>query len=270
MRWIIGDVHGMFRMLVALMDQVRQRDSGARFYFVGDYVNRGPESKQVVDLLITMPEVRVVRGNHDEVFDLVLNGRCFDSHPEMYGSIEAFQRFLPFGLDATLISYGIDSALIERVAHRPSLDALKKLLEPIPESHCRWFAALPAVIQEDDLLVVHGKWDVESANDPAAIEAMTLDSARRHVTVWGRFVESEIRRKKPWKRLTFFGHTPVSTYASWRTRDPHLPLAGPQIVLLDTGAALSMQGRLTAVCVEERRYMQIDRGGGAIEGTLAP
>ena len=42
----------------------------------------------------------------------------------------------------------------------------------------------------------------------------------------------------------------------------------PRIILLDTGAALSMQGRLTAVCAEDRSYLQIDRGGAVLNGKL--
>ncbi|MEZ0265596.1 MAG: metallophosphoesterase, partial [Phycisphaerae bacterium] len=45
MRWIIGDVHGMLRPLETLLAEVRRVDSKARFYFVGDYVNRGPSSR---------------------------------------------------------------------------------------------------------------------------------------------------------------------------------------------------------------------------------
>ncbi len=83
-----------------------------------------------------------------------------------------------------------------------------------------------------------------------------------------RFAENEIRQSKPWARRMFFGHTPVSTYASFWTRDPHRPLVGPHIVLLDTGAALSMQGRLTAVCAEDLSFIQIDRRGSTLLGKL--
>src|SRR3954451_10097051 len=146
MRWIIGDIHGMHRMLVALLDAVNKRDAAAQFYFVGDYVNRGPESKQVVDLLLTMKGAKFVRGNHDEIFDLVVNGQSFESHPELYAPVHAFLTFLQFGLDSTLTSYGIDMAMIEHVAHRPSPMALEKLLEPIPGEHRAFFRSLPPVI----------------------------------------------------------------------------------------------------------------------------
>ncbi len=268
MRWIIGDIHGMHRMLVALLGEVRQRDAEARFYFVGDYVNRGPESKQVVDLLLALPDAKFARGNHDEIFDLVINGQSFESHPDLYAPIHAFLTFLQFGLDSTLTSYGIDLAMIEHVAHRPSTEALQKLIEPIPQAHRRFFRALPVTIEEPDLLVAHAKWDADQANDDATIAKLLPGPQARHLIVWGRYAENEIRRNKPWSRLGCFGHTPVATYASSRTRDPHAPLAGPKIVLIDSGAALSAQGRLTAFCADDRAYVQIDRGLDVIEGVM--
>ena len=252
-------------MLVALLDAVRQRDRQATFYFVGDYVNRGPESKQVVDLLLTMPQAKFVRGNHDEIFDLVINERSFESHPDINAPLHAFVTFLQYGLDATLTSYGIDIAQMEHVAHRPSPEALRKLLEPIPAEHRRFFRSLGATIDEPDLLVAHAKWDADESNDAERIVRSLALAHARHLIVWGRYTENEIARKKPWSRLACFGHTPVSTYATPRTNDPHAPVTGPMIVLLDSGAALSMQGRLTAFCAEDRSYVQVDRAYEVIE-----
>jgi serine/threonine protein phosphatase 1 len=259
-RWIIGDIHGMHRMLATLLDAVRGLDGQAKFYFVGDYVNRGPESKQVVDLLLTLPDAKFLRGNHDEIFDLVINGRSFESHPELNAPLHAFVTFLQYGLDSTLTSYGIDLAQIEHVAYRPSPDALAKLLEPVPVEHRAFFRSLPATAEEPDLLVAHAKWDVDQPNDSATIAKILPAAHARHLIVWGRYLENEVKRKKPWSRLACFGHTPVSTYASPRTIDPHAPIAGPNIVLLDSGAALSLQGRLTAFCADDRSVAQVNRG----------
>lgn len=266
MRWIIGDIHGMYRMLCALLEAVQLKDPHPQFYFVGDYVNRGPESKLVVDLLLSLKNAKFVRGNHDEIFDLVVNGQCSESHPELNAPIHAFLTFLQFGLDSTLTSYGIDLAQIEHTAHRPSPDALKKLLEPIPSEHRAFFRSLPAMIPEPDLMVAHAKWDVDLPNDDASIKKNLSTAQARHLIVWGRYVENEIRRKKSWMRPAFFGHTPIATYSI--ARDSHAPIVGPKIVLLDTGAALSMQGRLTAVCAEDLSFLQIDRGGNVLSGKL--
>ena len=71
MRWIIGDVHGMRAALERLLEAVGRVDPSARFYFVGDYVNRGPDARGVIDLLLSLTNARFVRGNHDDIFDRV-------------------------------------------------------------------------------------------------------------------------------------------------------------------------------------------------------
>src|SRR5215510_11989874 len=100
----------MIRPLEALVRAVKSRDADARLMFVGDYVNRGPDSKRVVDFLLALDRAQFIRGNHDDVFDYVVNGACFEVHPDMVTPAATFLTFLQFGLDNTLASYGIDSA----------------------------------------------------------------------------------------------------------------------------------------------------------------
>jgi hypothetical protein len=165
------------------------------------------------------------------------------------------------------MSYDIDWETIEQVGNRPSPQALEKLIEPIPKSHRDFFRALPAAIEEDDLFIVHAKWDVDHPNTSGEVAKMLAEPARRHQIIWSRYQENEVRRNKAWSRPGYFGHTPVATYPA-RRRDPHAPLSGPKITLLDTGAALSMSGRLTAVCADDRSYIQIDRGLEKLAGVL--
>src|SRR5687768_1050297 len=101
MRWVIGDIHGMLRPLRAVLEAVSRRDPTPRFYFVGDYVNRGPESRAVLDLLLGLSDAAFVRGNHDDVFDLVLHGTCYDCHPAAPDSVSAFAWFMNHGLATT-------------------------------------------------------------------------------------------------------------------------------------------------------------------------
>src|SRR3954471_16501545 len=119
MRWVIGDIHGMLKPLEMLLAEVQRRDADAHYYFVGDYVNRGPESRGVVDLLLSLPDgrARFCRGNHDDIFDLILNGKSYASGTD---PVPVYAWFLAHGLDRTLVSYGLDQAMIEHVQHRPS------------------------------------------------------------------------------------------------------------------------------------------------------
>jgi len=71
-RWIVGDIHGMALALKGLVDGVSKSDPAAEWIFVGDYVNRGPDSRGVIDFLLKLANARFCRGNHDDVFDVLL------------------------------------------------------------------------------------------------------------------------------------------------------------------------------------------------------
>ena len=73
--------------------------------------------------------------------------------------------------------------------------------------------------------------------------------------LWGRFTDAEIpARRKTWPKTGFFGHTPTPTYKGYE--NDHSPIIGAKMILLDTAAALSLQGRLTAMCAENSRILQ--------------
>ena len=63
---IVGDVHGCYDELVELIDTCNARDPNICLVFVGDLVNKGPKSDQVVKLVREL-QGYCVRGNHDEV-----------------------------------------------------------------------------------------------------------------------------------------------------------------------------------------------------------
>ena len=259
MRWVIGDIHGMRVPLAALLDAVRRLDGAARFYFVGDYVNRGSESRQVVELLLSMPDAKFVRGNHDDVFDQVLHGEAYTGERSESHRLAAFQWFMQHGLDQTFMSYGVDALDLEQLMRRPSVAGLERLVKSVPPAHREFFRDLPPVIEEPDVFIVHAKWDPDSPSDAIAARAGSSEKTR-YIVLWGRFTMAEIERKKRWKQRGFFGHTPVFNYAG-DDDDGYLPVVRDDIVLLDTGAALSATGRMTAVCVETSEYVQVDRNG---------
>jgi serine/threonine protein phosphatase 1 len=261
MRWIIGDVHGMRDPLARLLDEVARVDPNPRFYFVGDYVNRGPDAKGVIDLLLTLAGAKFVRGNHDDIFDQVLNSTSYATNASNGDRTVAFQWFMEYGLDHTFISYGVDFAMLERCLLAPTNDRLDAIVAAVPEAHRRFIRDLPAVIQEDDLFVAHAKWDPDEPDTtPNMFAQLKDDSGWRHKLLWGRFSEDEIPRVKAWTRTGYFGHTPVYAYAaSQRTGDVlMLPIVGPKLVLLDTGLALNKDGRLTAYCADNNTFVQVD------------
>ena len=113
MNWVIGDIHGMLRPLRALIERVSQADPKATFNFVGDYINRGPESKGVLDYLVKFENARFCRGNHDDIFTLLLHGQPYVRNPSATDEVVAFQWFVQYGLWETLLSYGVEPYEIE-------------------------------------------------------------------------------------------------------------------------------------------------------------
>lgn len=66
----IGDIHGQYQALLQLIQQINNRRApGDLLIFLGDYIDRGPNSKEVVELLMQMemdnPDVVAIKGNHD-------------------------------------------------------------------------------------------------------------------------------------------------------------------------------------------------------------
>jgi hypothetical protein len=261
MHWVIGDIHGMLRPLEALLDAIRRDDPCPELFFVGDYVNRGPDSSRVLDLLLTLPDGRFVRGNHDDVFDLILHGKCYHPHPDARTPVAGFLWFVQHGLWNTLTSYGVDWLDVERVIRRPSEAALARLLEPVPPAHRTFIRTLPPVVEMDGFFVAHAWWDPNLPDDRPSVAARLLTDAHcRRQVLWGRYTE-ELTRPKRWRRTGYFGHTPVENYPASVRPDDNVPILGPKIVLLDTGAALSFGGRLSAVCADDGRVIQVDRLG---------
>ena len=159
MRWIVGDIHGMVRPLVTLVTEVRRHDPASRIIFVGDYVNRGPDAQEVIKFLLKLDNAAFIRGNHDDTFDLVVNGQCYADNAARNDRVAAFQWFMKYGLDNTLLSYGCDYALLDQLSERCLPDLLDELAKCVAPQHRQFIRNLPAVYEEPDLFVVHGKWD---------------------------------------------------------------------------------------------------------------
>jgi len=118
----IGDIHGCPDELTALLKAI-DLDRNDTLVFVGDYVDRGPSAKDVIDILIEVKRSHsrtiFLKGNHE---DMMLS---FLGLPGHYG-----ESFLYNGGIATLESYAIDESLLDEVTDRlptKHLDFLQNL-----------------------------------------------------------------------------------------------------------------------------------------------
>lgn len=262
MNWIIGDVHGMYGPLRRLLDAVTATDPAAQFIFAGDYVNRGHDSSKVIALLLSMNNVRCIRGNHDDIFDLILHGTCFAEQAAGGNPVSAFQWFMDYGLDRTFNSYGLDWQWLHDTAADPQPERMDHLKLVVPAEHKAFIHNLPIVLETPEFFVLHGYWSPRSpAYPPAISENKTPSPELRQQLLWARYTLEEIDAEKPWGKRGYFGHTPIHTYFADPKTAPMVPLIGPQTVLLDTACAIVPWGRLTAYCVEEQRYIQTTHFG---------
>ncbi|BAZ46275.1 bis(5'nucleosyl)-tetraphosphatase, ApaH [Chondrocystis sp. NIES-4102] len=122
-RIVIGDVHGHYDTLMTLLDTISPTTQD-KIYFLGDLIDRGPKSAQVVDFVMRN-QYQCLRGNHEEMLlDVVGNGEV---------SIELYQGWLYSGGHATVASY--DSK--------------------IPQEHIDWIKNLPLYLDLGDFWLVH-------------------------------------------------------------------------------------------------------------------
>lgn len=102
--YVVGDVHGCFDRLQALLDELDPSDEEL-VVFVGDLIRKGPDSRRVVELVRDSPNMLSVRGNNEEK---VIDGR--KDIPELY-DVEAYIDEMPVVIswdDQMVVHGGVD------------------------------------------------------------------------------------------------------------------------------------------------------------------
>ena len=122
-RIVIGDVHGHYEALMSLLEAIAPGEED-EIYFLGDLIDRGPQSAQVVEF-IRQNNYSCLRGNHEEMLLSV-----FENDPM---SSEAFQAWFHSGGQATVASYNAK----------------------IPPEHIDWIRNLPLYLDLGDVWLVH-------------------------------------------------------------------------------------------------------------------
>jgi serine/threonine protein phosphatase 1 len=99
--YAVGDIHGCYESLRLILDRITSHSDGRphRIVLLGDYVNIGPDSRKVLDLLIANPDLVALRGHHEA---MLLAAARDDA-----GSVWNFEFH---GGAATLRSFGVSQA----------------------------------------------------------------------------------------------------------------------------------------------------------------
>jgi len=150
--YAIGDIHGQLEMLEAALERI-EADGGpdARIVFLGDYTDRGPDSRGVVELLRQGREQGrnwvTLMGNHDRMLSMFL-----EDYPRMDIQMKIGFHWLhpAIGGIETLASYGVDVVDGDRTR-----DVHDRARAAVPQNHLDFMDSLPSHHVEGDLLFIH-------------------------------------------------------------------------------------------------------------------
>lgn len=226
--YAIGDIHGHLGKLMLAHDLIEadRRETGdniAPVIHVGDLVDRGPDSRGVIDHLMKGIQQGanwvVLKGNHDRMFAYFMANPA-QSDPRLWEELHWLHPML--GGRETLASYGVASAEGDNV-----IDIHAKALACVPPDHIDFINSLPLWHRFDEALFVHAgirpgiRLEDQDEDDLVWIRAEFLNDTSDHGV------------------LIVHGHSPVDTATHYGNR-----------LAIDTGAGY--EGPVSAVVIEGR------------------
>ena len=221
--YVIGDIHGCVKELACLVENLPLKHQD-RLVFLGDYIDRGPDSRGVVSYLLDLQKERsydvvFLKGNHEDMLLSYLG--LAGEHGEM---------FFYNGGQATLASYGLSSQDLSSEA----------VLAAIPPDHIQFYQSLKGYRAVGDYLCVHaGIHPQKSLAEQTEAELLWIRN---------KFIYSS--HLLPYTVL--FGHTPQT--------DVFYDL--PYKIGLDTG--LVYGNKLSCLETEEKVLYQIALGKNTV------
>ncbi|MGR3367537.1 MAG: metallophosphoesterase family protein [Sagittula sp.] len=221
--YAIGDIHGQRALLEEALSRI-EADGGkdANIVFLGDYVDRGPDSKGVIDILCEGLAAgrnwTCIKGNHDRLFEWFVTPPAPRNDPHLLVGYHWFHPNL--GGIETAASYGL--TVPERVRQSELAEEMRALL---PDGHLRFLQELKTFHRVGPLYFVHA-----GVRPGVALEDQVEDDL-----VWIR--QEFLMDQRDHGAFIVHGHTPVDT-----------PDFRPHRLNLDTGAGYGR--KLTAAAFE--------------------
>ena len=170
----IGDIHGSFDQLQGLMEKIQIDYATDTLVFIGDYIDRGPGSVEVVDYLTDLkkriPEIIFLKGNHEDMLEKYLNGT---------------DRF-------TYLLNGGQNTLDSYLSKNPQSESY-----PIPSDHMAFFKSLRLYYETEAYIFVHA----------GLRPKVPLASQETEDLLWIR--DKFIYSKYDFGKTVIFGHTPL-------------------------------------------------------------
>jgi serine/threonine protein phosphatase 1 len=227
--YIIGDIHGEYQLLLNLISKL---PNDAKLIFVGDLINRGKESKEVIDFVKNYA-FGTVRGNHEEY--LLKYGTLF---MELINQSKIGTPIWTYrAISSTLRSYGLLSCHSNKIIYNK--ESIKKLKDDM-----NWIASLPLYLELGQpknyilpVVVTHGsvgKYWLFKDKFPDYFAYYALNN---------RNIPSSC--------------SPIFNIYGHKSRNE--VLIGENFVSLDTGCGKREYGKLSAYCLETKEVISVSK-----------
>ncbi len=221
-RFAISDIHGCLKTFRKLLEDKIRLEKNDRLYLLGDYIDRGKDSKGVLDYIISLDEqgyiVHKLMGNHELMFLKTI------------GDSYHFKSWLYNGAEATFISLGLNISKI----------SIEKAIRRIPEKYIDFIRQLKYNILLDDYWLVHAGFDFLAPDPFADTESM----------VWIR--DFEVQQELVKKAVIVHGHTPIPIEIILRKAKEK----SAQVINIDAGCVYKHRprmGNLAALNLDNRQ-----------------
>lgn len=224
--YVIGDIHGRSDLLDQMVEAIKRdldKNPAADGLTVtlGDYVDRGPDSRGVLDRLADNPfptKYVALKGNHEELFEAFLHDPTVASQWRRLGGLE------------TLHSYGVSVTAV--MVGKGFEEASRALQKAVPEEHLRFLATLKLSMSVGEYFLCHA----------GVRPGIPLERQRAEDLLWIR--DEFLNSRTSFGKVVVHGHTPVAS-----------PEVLPTRINIDTGAFAT--GRLTCLVLEpgRRRFL---------------
>ena len=225
--YAIGDIHGCLNELTSLHKKILTNDKFKvkedLLIYLGDYIDRGLKSKQVIDQIIKIKNEKIktihLMGNHEEFMVNFL-----------FNKSNNIKNWLKFGVDQTFKSYGIEIVeFIKDGFEDIIIDKLRDiLLEKMSSEHIDFFKSLKTSFSSEKYLFVHAGIDPNKK----------LTEQTKEDYLWSRsdiFFDKDFKAEK----IIVHGHTPEENIVNYPFR-----------INIDTGCFFS--GKLSCVCLNDK------------------
>ena len=214
---VIGDIHGRADRLESVLQGI---DPSRHLVFLGDYIDRGPSSKLVIDILIDLKRswnagCTFLRGNHEVGF-------------LRYISSGALTPYAAIGGLPTIKSY---------IGDRLNADIHKTLTESLPEAHYDFLDELVDYLESDDILFSHCGLDPYNPQGRSPVEMVLSDNPGLFDEDWSGSPD-----------LVVCGHY---------VQDSGEPFLGRRLICLDTGCGVLPESPLTRLLLPEREPLTV-------------